>query len=221
MNYLMILFIISQNSPSNAGGFLGYQMMYLTPNFAPLNDSFYSAGQSSINFEGGVYTQGVAGYAVSGALLLGGFGYKGSIINETSSLRVKADFSGGFFETGLALFKSGLLNIYPLIGIGSSNFKLNFRPLQTDETFRDVLISPARLSAIKTGGLSIEPAVIFQLWIKNKSSQSISFLIKVSYFYLPGKADWKFEDGGEVLKGPDFRPGGIVISSGIFFGGSG
>ncbi len=219
MAYLMILFFISQSSSSNSKGFMGYQIMYLTPDFTTLNQAFHSGGQDSINFTGGIYTQGLGGYAMSKSILLGGFGFKGTMVNETDSISVKSEFSGGFFELGTSLFRSGLLSIYPLLGIGASNVKLRLRAIQKDERFQDIISNPARLSTIKTGGLSIEPAVIFQFWIKNKKSQPISIFIKVSYLYLPKEANWTFEDGAEVLGGPDFRPGGVAITSGIFLGG--
>jgi len=220
MAYLMILFIISQSNASNSGGFVGYQIMYLTPDFITLNQAFHSGGQDSITFRGGIYTQGIGGYAAPGGILLGGFGFKGSMVNETDSISIKSDYSGGFFELGISLFKSRLFSVYPLLGIGTSNVKLNLKTIRKDETFRDVINTPGRSSTIKTGGLTIEPGVIFQLWIKNKRSQPISIFIKVSYFYLPKKANWTFGDGAEVLGGPDFRPGGLAVTSGISLGGS-
>ena len=219
MLYLMILFVISQNNASNGGGFGDYQIMYLTPDFTTLNNAFQTAHYDSINFSGAIYTQGGGVYAVSNKVLLGGFGFKGSIVNESDRISIKSEFSGGFFELGIPVFKSRLINIYPLLGIGASNVKLKLRTIQKDETFQNVLSNPARLSTIKTGGLSIEPAVIFQFCIKGKNAQTIGILIKISYLYLPKKADWVFGDGAEVLGGPDFRPGGLAVTSGIFFGG--
>jgi len=217
MVYLILLFIISQSNANE--GFGGYQIMYITPDFTALNDAFKTAHYDSINFPEGIYTQGGGGYAVSRGILIGGFGYKGSTVSESDSISIKSEFSGGFFEIGLSIFNSGLLNIYPLLGLGTSNVKLRLRTIQRDETFQDVLSNPARLSTIKAGGFAIEPAVIFQFWIKGKKAQPVSILIKISYLYLPKKADWVFGDGAEILGGPDFRPGGIAITSGIFFGG--
>lgn len=219
MVYLMVLFVISQNNASNGGGFGGYQVMYLTPDFTTLNNAFQTAHYDSINFSGGIYTQGGGGYAVANGVLIGGFGFNGSMVSESGSISIKSEFSGGFFELGISIFKSGLINIYPLLGVGASNVKLKLRTIQKDATFQNVLSNPARLSTIKTGGFAIEPAIIFQFWIKGKKTQPLSILIKVSYLYLPKKADWTFGDGAEVLGGPDFKPGGLAITSGIFFGG--
>jgi len=215
----MALFIISQNNTSNGEGFGGYQVMYLTPDFTTLNNAFQTAHYDSINFSGGIYTQGGGGYAVSNGILIGGFGFNGSIVSESDSISIKSEFSGGFFELGVSIFKSALLNIYPLLGIGTSNVKLNLRTIQKDETFQNILSNPARLSTIKTGGFTIEPAIIFQFWLKGKKTQPLSILIKFSYLYLPKKTDWIFDDGTEILGGPNFKPGGFAITSGIFLGG--
>ena len=193
----------------------------MKPDFSTLNTAFQSAGVNGIEFSEGIYTRGVGMYAISDNFIMGGFMYNGAGVVESDSLSVKGEYDGKFFELGIGLIRAKILSIYGLLGTGASGVKLKIRPILGDMDFNEVILHPAQTSIIKTGGIAVEPAIVLQISLSRKKGQNISLFIKASYIYLPQKADWVFDDGREVLQGPDFRPGGITISSGIFFGGAG
>lgn len=199
-----------------AGGIGGFGVYGVSLDMSSMNEALKKHGYSEINEA--LFGWGGGGYGIIGNLWIGGEGFGASQEISSNNIYVKISYSGGFFEIGYTLFNTKFISITPLLGLGSSELKLRFIPVNEDTELDSLLTNPARSSELEISSMGIYPSLNFLIPIKSFNFAFTFVTLKVGYNFTLSPS-WKIDDKYSVLNKPDFSPKGLTFSFNIMFGG--
>ncbi|MBN2378707.1 hypothetical protein JXM67_02760 [candidate division WOR-3 bacterium] len=196
---------------SGEGGYAGFVLSYMMPDFTELNRHLETNGLSGfsdeiVTFGGGFWT----GYK---HILMGYWGFGRENRADGDTVSAKLEYTGFFFEPGY------FLNIYkgfgfiPSVGIGATKVKLHLRELLSDVDFDDVLLDPTRTSLARFRTFSVAPALAINIPI-----EFLNIQIKGGYMWSPVQGKWKLKDRAELREAPDINTSGLFASVGLLLG---
>ena len=201
-----------------AGGLGGFGIYGVSPDMSSINEVLKRNGYSEIKST--LFGWGGGGYGVIGNLWIGGAGFGTSQEISSNNTYVKVSYSGGFFEMGYTLFNTKFVSIVPSLGLGSSELKMRFIPVNKDTDFDSLLVNPARSSELRISSMGIYPSLNFLIPIKSFGVTFTFVFLKVGYNFSLSPS-WEIDGKYSVLNKPDFSPRGLTFSFNIMFGGFG
>ena len=202
---------------ASGGGFGGFTVSGSSINVSDLNSAFQNSKYPELSRN--LFMLGGGGFALVNHLLIGGEGFGGSSTVESESVKTSYSVGGGFFNLGYVLPVLKAVNIYPIVGVGGVGHSLSFRPRLFDVTFSDLLRNPSRVSSISAGSFALNFSLAIHIVEPFKGAPFVGFFLRGGYIYSLNKADWKLEDGGEILGGPEANLSFPFATFGIIFGG--
>jgi len=185
-----------------------------------LNSKLESKGYSKlsdnfISFGGG-------GHGIIRKVIIGGEGH-GFTGRETTSGNYKTSIGAGygFFNVGYLIYKTGAINIYPILGLGGGGIGVKIIEKGTP-SFDEVLDNPKRSAELSTGGFLLNLALgtdcLLKLGGDEKGGGGLVFGLRIGYTFAPIKGDWEM-DGIDISGGPDIGITGPYIH--LMIGGGG
>jgi len=193
-----LIFVGAQLYAGGAGGLGGFTLGAGYPGIQSLNDRLKSYG---LDLRSPMVLTGGAGYGFGGPVILGGFGYGGTVQAENTDMVVEFSGGGGGFEIG-KIWQAGPGWFAAMATLGGFGYELKFRPKLSDVDFDSLVVSPRRVAILTTGGVLIGASgmLIFPV------SGPFALGLKAGVYYTPTAKKWSLEDGGKVFNAPELSP---------------
>ena len=207
----LVLGLIGALNAAGAGGFGGYGIGMAFPGISALKTRLQAHG---LELQPPMMVQGGQGYGFAGKLILGGFGFGGSLRAENPDLIAELSGGGGGFEIG-RIHKAGPGWVALMATLGGFGYMLTLRPKLEDVDFDSLIAHPRRVARIGTGspmlgvsGMAVFPVVSF-----------FSLGVKAGAYFLPMAEKWILEDGATVFNAPKLDPLTYSVQLMLLFGG--
>ena len=189
-----------------------------------LNSKLESKGYSK--FSDNFISFGGGGHGIIGKVIIGGEGHT-LIGEETTSGSYKSSIEAGygFFNMGYLIYTTGIVNVYPILGLGAGGMSVKIIEKGTP-SFDEVLDNPMDNSKksveLSTGGFLLNLAFGADYLLKfggdEKGGGGLVFGLRIGYTFTPAKGDWEM-DGIDISGGPDVGITGPYVR--LMVGGGG
>lgn len=201
------------------GGFGGFSYSGMYNDYSSLNQYFTNAGLPAIS-NSLYFNEGGAGYGIINNIIIGGSSISSNTVSENNNITAYINAEGGFFELGYMFDIIQYIDIFPIIGFGSMNYKIVLRPELGDITFDSLLLTPARVSTLDKNSIAghISGNIMFKLPFASEHA-FVGLMLGGGYMIAPSFGNWKLEDGSIVRNGPEMPLGTPYGKVCIVFGG--
>lgn len=214
--FLLVLILLTLVSArTTAGGYGAFGPCIALLNYEKINNTFQRYGFTSLSNRHWLF--GGGGYALTNRVLIGGAGWGGtqSVVSESLNVLCQVNYGGGEFRTGYVIFDFRHLLVAPGLGIGGGGYSISLSPEnRTVPSFDTLLTNPGRTSTVDFSGFSLNPQLTFIL-----PFSFIGLELRGGYNIGPLGANWRLEDGGTILRGPEMTKGNLWFSLNIILGG--
>lgn len=212
-----LIFLLVNSLNASGGGFGGFSIFGLKLNISSINDAL--AQHNMPTFSDKAFATGGMGFALINRIFIGGEGFGGSSSVENDSIKLSFSSGAGFFNIGYVLPLGKIINLYPILGIGGIGHSITFRPRLGDMSFVELISNPKRTSIITTGSFAFNFSLGVHIVDLFGSPSFVSLFLRAGYILELSKPDWQFEDGAQVLSGPDKNLSAPFATFSILFGG--
>ena len=199
-------------SPLSAavGGLGGFSLGAGFPGIQNLNDRLKPYG---LDLKSSMVISGGSGYALARHLILGGFGYGGSVQSENPDMILEFSGGGGGFEIG-RVWDAGPGWFAVMATLGGFGYSLKMRPKLSDIDFDSLLAQPRRVAELTTGSVLVGASGMYIFPV----SGPFSLGVKAGIYYTPMARDWALEDGAAVFNAPKLQPFHFSVQVMLMFG---
>ena len=207
---ITVLLLTSVTMYASVGGIGGFNLGAGFPGIQNLNDRLKPYG---LDLKSHMIISGGSGYALARNLILGGFGYGGSVQSENPDMILEFSGGGGGFEIG-RVWDAGPGWFAVMATLGGFGYSLKIRPKLADVDFDSLLANPRRVATLTTGSVLVGASGMYIFPV----SGPFSLGVKAGVYYTPMVKDWKLEDGAAVFNAPQLQPFHYSIQVMLMFG---
>lgn len=200
---------------TTAGGYGAFGPTLALLNYDAINSTFQRYGFTNLNSRHWLF--GGGGYALANRVLIGGAGWGGtqSVTSESLDLLCRVNYGGGEFRAGYAILDFKHLLVITGLGIGGGGYSISLSPEnRTIPSFDSLLVQPGRTSTLNFSGFSLNPQLALILPLS-----FVGLELRGGYNFGPLGANWRLEDGGILLRGPQMPGSSLWFSLNVILGG--
>ncbi len=143
----------------------------------------------------------------------GGNFFKTQLQNSNNNLTIEGGF--GFFDFGYAICFKKRNTIIPTIGIGGGGYTIKIQNKQANNDFSEQLASPSGSAEFESGGMLVQPQILYKCYAGTNESEGFFIGIKTGYRYSIG--NWKPVGNTSLQNTPSMNMDGFFL--GLVLGG--
>ncbi|MDZ7372448.1 MAG: hypothetical protein ONB23_00635 [candidate division KSB1 bacterium] len=214
----LLLATMASEGAWGQGGFGGILLGAARFEVDDLNHTMARAGYQE--FSADFPTIGGWGAFFGDRVLIGGSGWGMWQTRQSSTATARLAGGVGFFDLGLTIRKTRLVNLTLLTGLGGGGMELNIVPAQLETNFGRILENPRLMARLSSGQMLLKFGLQFDhlmAFAGEDQPPGVLLGLRVEYLLPFGEAEWKAEES-TVHGMPDFNLQGLYVSAVIGFG---